>query len=227
MKIIVANWKMNSSVNFVHEFVKSINEIKTQNKVVVCPPFPLIGHFADFKHHVGAQNCFYEKSGQYTGEISPSLLCELGVKYVIIGHSERRNVFWETNEDVYKKWIAAIDNKLIPIVCIGEKSEQRTTWRDALHVQMKLFESCDLRDSIFAYEPVWSIGTGFVPTVDEIENVSKFIKDSINCRWLLYGGSVNASNIEHIIKCSNIDGVLVGGASLKTKEFADIILKSE
>lgn len=224
MKIIVANWKMNGDAELVAKFVREINSIQTENTVIVCPPTALITKFNEFKYQIGAQNCFYEDSGAFTGETSPKLLKTLGCQYVIIGHSERRNIFNETNECVYKKWEAAVRNNLSPIVCVGEKSHERANWKDAIRNQLQLFVGKQLKSTIFAYEPVWSIGTGVVPSINEITEVIAFIKDTLQTESkFLYGGSVNANNASNILNNQNIDGVLIGGASLKVDEFSKII----
>lgn len=225
MKIIVANWKMNGDLDLVSSFVEKINAIETKNTIIVCPPAALIGEFNDFHHLIGAQNCFYEDNGAFTGENSPKLLKELGCGCVIIGHSERRALFGETDEIVFKKHEAALRNELVPIVCIGEKANERAQWKQVLTKQIERFIGTHLQNTIFAYEPVWSIGTGVIPTIDEINEVLKFIKDTLGelvpC---LYGGSVNASNAESILKADEVDGLLIGGASLKPDEFAKIAM---
>jgi triosephosphate isomerase len=230
MKIIVANWKMNGDIAFAKQFMEEINPINTSNTVVVCPPAGLIERFHEFRYHVGAQNCFHERKGAFTGENSPQLLKKIGCKYVIVGHSERRAIFHETDAIIYEKWKAATAEDLIPIVCVGEKQEDRENWQKILSDQLEKFitaPSNALGWTLFAYEPVWSIGTGQIPTIAEIEDSLAFIKDTlgfpeVNCS-LLYGGSVNAENAAAILACKNIDGLLIGGASLKIDEFKKII----
>ncbi|MDR2067890.1 MAG: triose-phosphate isomerase [Holosporaceae bacterium] len=230
MKIIVANWKMNGSVAFAERFMEEINPINTSNVVIVCPPVGLIERFSEFRYCVGAQNCFQEQKGAFTGENSPQLLREIGCKYVIIGHSERRTIFHETDAIIYEKWKAAIAEDLIPIVCVGEKLEDHEHWQKILSDQLKQFATAPsdaLRRTLFAYEPVWSIGTGQTPTIAEIEDSLAFIKNTLefpesDCS-LLYGGSVNAENAASILAGKNVDGLLVGGASLKIDEFKKII----
>ncbi len=221
MAIIVANWKMNGNIDFARDAIININEIESENDIILCPPTALLYLFENFRYNVGAQNCFYEESGAFTGETSPKLIKELGCKYVLLGHSERRTIFNEDNDIVFKKWEAAIANNLIPIFCIGEKSEDRQKWKDVLSFQLKKFLNINLHKTIFAYEPIWSIGTGKVPSLDEIETVAKFIKTQIKAP-LLYGGSVNISNSSQILECKNVDGLLIGGASLKVEEFKKI-----
>ncbi|MCR5225575.1 MAG: triose-phosphate isomerase [Alphaproteobacteria bacterium] len=225
MKIIVANWKMNGDLDLVSAFIERINAIETKNTIVVCPPAALIREFNDFHHLIGAQNCFYEDKGAFTGENSPKLLKKLGCGCVIIGHSERRALFGETDEIVFKKHEAALRNELIPIVCIGEKANERVQWKHVLTKQIEKFIGAPLQNTIFAYEPVWSIGTGMIPTTEEIQEALAFIKNKLGRNVpCLYGGSVNASNAESILKVDTVDGLLIGGASLKPDEFAKITM---
>lgn len=223
MKIIIGNWKMNGSQDFTIKFIEEINKLETMNKIIICPPAPLIPFFEKFKHKIGAQNCFYEKFGAFTGENSPYLLKELGCEYVLIGHSERRSIFDESDEIIYKKWDTAISNNLIPVVCLGEKLEERNYWKEVISAQLKPYYKENLETTIFAYEPVWSIGTGIIPTENEIHNACKFIKSIVKDSNVLYGGSVNSKNYRQILNCKNVDGLLIGGASLKIKEFSEII----
>lgn len=226
MGIIVGNWKMNGNKNFASEMIRRLNGIDSENTIVICPPSPLLYMFNEFKYSVGAQDCFYQASGAFTGENSPILLKEMGCEYVIIGHSERRSLFLESDDLIYKKWEAAVSCGLIPIVCIGECASERKIWKDVLCTQLERYIGKNFCKTIFAYEPVWSIGTGIIPTVKDIEEVSAFIKyvlGSSSEYSILYGGSVNARNVSQILACNNIDGVLVGGASLKAEEFVNII----
>ena len=226
MKIIIANWKMNGDVDFANEFINEFNKIESKNEIVVCPPAALIYLFKNFRYNTGAQNCFSKEKGAFTGEISPKLIKNLGCKYVLLGHSERRAIFIESNDFVFKKWQAAVEQKLIPVVCIGEKLEDRDNWREVLSTQIESYMNIDLQGTIFAYEPVWSIGTGLIPTTEEIESVMEFIKTKLRNSskyFLIYGGSVNAKNSSQILNCKNVDGLLIGGASLKIDEFKQII----
>ncbi|MDR1561196.1 MAG: triose-phosphate isomerase [Holosporaceae bacterium] len=225
MKIIAANWKMNGSVAFAENFIREINQIDVDNTVIVCPPIELIREFVGFRYHIGAQNCFYEEEGAFTGEISPKLLKEIKCKYVILGHSERRALFHETDDIICKKCAAAIKCGLIPIICIGERLEDRDNWKNVLANQLNLFLNNLSNNIIFAYEPVWCIGSGEIPNIGEIENVFEFIKNILgsSSNYLLYGGSVNAKNAPQIANCKNADGLLIGGSSLKIDEFKKII----
>ena len=224
MKIIVANWKMNCDFEFADKFVKEINTLDLKGTVVVCPPIALISRFHGFRYCIGAQNCFYEEKGAFTGENSPKLLKEAGCEYVILGHSERRSIFHENEDIISKKWRAAIAQKLIPIVCIGEKAEDRHNWKQAISRQLDYFLKEELSGTIFAYEPMWSIGTGVVPELAEIEDIFSFIKNLLsNNVLLLYGGSVTSKNAKHILSSKNVNGLLVGGASIKIDEFKKIL----
>ena len=228
MKYIIANWKMNGSIELAHQFINELNPLKTENKIVVCPPAVLIQSFKGFRHGLGAQNCFYEESGAFTGENSPKLLKEIGCQYVLIGHSERRTLFGETSDIVFKKYAAATQQQLIPIICIGEKLEERDRWKEVLKEQLEKYIrglSSDVQ-TIFAYEPLWSIGSGVVPTTEEIEKVADFLKNYLCIKVnypILYGGSVSPNNSAEILNCKGIDGVLVGGASLVLEKFKKII----
>lgn len=215
---------MNGNVFLVKQFVHRLNEIEAISKIIVCPPAALLGNFENFKHFIGAQNCFYEESGAFTGENSPKLLKELGCGYVLLGHSERRAIFHESDEMICQKWRAAVKQSLQPIICVGEKLEERGNWKDVLGHQLKNYVGhCDQNDTIFAYEPVWSIGTGIVPSASELGAVVSFLKEKLPRSALLYGGSVNAKNAGEIMGIKGVDGVLVGGASLQIDEFENII----
>lgn len=229
MKFLVANWKMNGDVEFAENFLKTMDSIRSENTIVVCPPFPLLYKFKNFSHYFGAQNCSDKQSGAFTGEVSPLLLKELGCEYVIIGHSERRRIFKESNETIYEKYKTLTELDLTPIICIGENGEEKAKWREILSIQLNLIKnSQNLSKAIIAYEPVWSIGTEKTPTVAEIHEVLSFIKQTTNSKCpTLYGGSVNIKNISNILQIPSVDGVLVGGASLKIEEFSEMIQYSE
>lgn len=225
MKFLVANWKMNGDVEFTENFLKTINSVNTRNKIIVCPPFPLLYKFKNFFYFLGAQNCSNQKSGAFTGEVSPSLLKAFGCKYVIIGHSERRRIFKESDEIIYEKYKTLIELDITPIVCVGETKSERSKWNEVLSIQLaKVKDREDLSKAIIAYEPVWSIGSGKTPTLNEIHEVLSFIKEITNAKCpTLYGGSVNIKNAELILKTPPVDGVLIGGASLKIEEFSEMM----
>jgi triosephosphate isomerase (TIM) len=247
--IIAGNWKLNK----LTEEAKSLTEdikIKlmdcNQNLlpvVVLCPTFTSLCAVASNLEHgkeiyLGAQDCFYKESGAYTGEVSVPMLSDLGVTYVIIGHSERRQYFAETNETVNLKAKAAIAGNLIPIICCGESLEQREAGITDEHIATQIREALvgisaeDITKSVFAYEPIWAIGTGKTCDSVEANRVIKMIRsviaevstqDAANQARILYGGSVKPSTIEEQMSMSDIDGALVGGASLEADSFAGII----
>lgn len=220
MKIIVGNWKMNGDKELVETFIDAFDSINTNNTIIICPPTELIAYFKSFKYKIGAQNCCYEDRGAFTGETSPASLKKIGCSYVIIGHSERRQLFGESNEILLAKWKSALKNNLTPIFCVGEKDQ--TNWSDKLTQQLCVFAGQDLSKTIIAYEPIWSIGTGKVPTNEQISQSLRFIKKMVGDTAILYGGSVNASNCKTILDQNIVDGVLIGSASLKVNEFTEI-----
>ncbi|MDR0677108.1 MAG: triose-phosphate isomerase [Holosporaceae bacterium] len=226
MKIIIANWKMNGSVNFARKFIREINQVDSQNLVIVCPPAALLDRFSNFRYYIGAQDCFYRKKGSFTGEHSPLLLKEMGCKYAIIGHSERRTNFNETDNIVFKKWKAAIRYGLVPIVCIGESLHDEGNWQGAISQQLKLFPKKLSNGTIFAYEPIGCIGTGVAMSLDRIRTVLEFVRGLLNDERvsLLYGGSVNSQNARQIIDKAGADGILIGKTSLNIQDFKKIIL---
>lgn len=189
-------------------------DIKTKNIVILCPPFTYLQKGNNYV--LGAQNCFYKNEGAYTGEISPKMLKDLGCKYVIIGHSERREIFKEDNECINLKIKICLENKLKPILCIGEKL--REDREQVLRAQLKGIND---KNIIIAYEPVWAIGTGKACELEDILSSYNLIKKIAKENKVLYGGSVNSINAKDIINIT--DGVLVGGASINKKEFLKII----
>ena len=246
-KIVAANWKMNKTLNegtsFVREISKLLLDIE-RTKVILCPPFTaLVGmmeQLRDTTHGLGAQNCFWKESGAFTGEISCSMLSELGVQYVIIGHSERRHIFRENDELINQKIHSVISHKLIPIFCVGETEEQRKfkETQEVLEDQIDrgLREVSNMGDIVIAYEPVWAIGTGLNADESQIEEAHTFIRKKIQNNYsfhdsenmpILYGGSVNPKNANSLISTPGVDGFLVGGASLERDSFYQIINKVE
>ncbi len=227
MKIIVANWKMNGDIDLCDKIINSLKSAIYPESIIICPPSPLLFMFREVKFKYGAQNCSTNLKGAFTGEISPSLLKSIGCSYVIIGHSERRNLFCESNDYIFQKFKLILELDLIPIVCIGEKINERSYYKEVLEEQLKYFiKHGDLNKVIFAYEPVWSIGTGIIPNLDDILEVTSFIKMQTQSK-VLYGGSVNKKNATEILNIASIDGALVGGASLDPNEFYEIIKISE
>lgn len=243
--IIAGNWKMNKTASETKKFAEELKAILPKAKwcdVVVCVPAVNIPAamkaFKDVRVSVGAQNVFYEKSGAYTGEVSADMLKDLGVKYVIIGHSERRQYFGETDFTVNKKVLAALEAGLHPIICVGESLEQRelgiTMELIALQVKSALagVPAEKVRKCVIAYEPIWAIGTGKTATADQAEEVCAQIRKVVGelygeavaeATTVQYGGSMNAKNCEELLSKKDVDGGLIGGASLKAPDFAVIV----
>lgn len=219
---------MNGTSESRGALLKSIRNVITNNKIVVCLPFILIcGN--DFGVTLGAQDISEHDNGAYTGDISGQMLNDANVKYVIVGHSERRTYHHETNEIVRAKATAAIKNKIVPIICVGESTEEKNSGRTMSAVKKMLLESIPLSgEFIVAYEPYWAIGSGKTPSGSEIADVFETIRKALSNAGrddvaLLYGGSVNATNAKEIVNIKNVDGLLVGGASLKSDTFLPII----
>ncbi|MEI6437744.1 MAG: triose-phosphate isomerase [Candidatus Omnitrophota bacterium] len=247
-RIIAGNWKMFKTAPEAAELIaglkKDIGGV-TAVDVVICPPFVHLGAAVEncraTSMGVGAQNLFWEESGAFTGEVSGSMLVSLGVKYVIVGHSERRQYFGETNETVNKRTKAALKNGLKPIVCVGENLAERESGRtfDVIrdHVTGSLagFTKEDMLKVVLAYEPVWAIGTGKTATAAQAQEVHKFIRELLlkmfdkataDATRIQYGGSVKPENIGELVAQPDIDGALVGGASLKADSFAALVRNS-
>ncbi len=228
MKIIVGNWKMNGDNEDKEILLKALKNLRTKNEVVVCLPFTLI-YGNNHGITIGAQDISEHDNGAYTGDISGQMLKDADVKYVIVGHSERRLYHNETNTIVKTKAMAAIKNGIVPIICIGETSEEKNTGRTNSVVKKMLLESIPGQgEYIVAYEPRWAIGSGKTPTEDEIKAVFETIHKALHNIGrddvaLLYGGSVNGKNAKQIMNIPHVDGVLVGGASLKSDTFLPII----
>jgi len=244
--LVIANWKMNpTTLVKAKQLFNSLEKGLRNNKkveVVICPSFIYISSFkfqvSGFK--LGAQDCFWEKEGAYTGEISPEQLLNLDCQYVIVGHSERRRYFKETDEIINKKLKAAVKAKLNPILCIGETQEQRNRGetdrilRKQIESALKNVSSLKFQNSRFciAYEPVWAIGTGKPCDVEETQKMSLLIRKIVTNLYnsltakrirILYGGSINIKNATDYTKEAHLQGLLVGGASLNAKEFIKIV----
>lgn len=234
--LIIANWKCNpKSLKEARELLDKIIEGIKDEEVIVCPPSVFISSLINNRISFGAQNCF-GKEGAFTGENSIAMLEDLGVKYVILGHSERRHIFKETNEEINAKLINVLNSKITPILCIGEKGEERGEGKtfEVLGEQLDvcLNNISDLENIILSYEPVWAIGTGKFAEVVDIKEIRSFIQDFLIKKFnkevaekikILYGGSVDSNNVHSYITEAQMDGVLVGGASLKADEFLKII----
>lgn len=246
--IIAGNWKMHKTLE---EGEKLVNLLKRQLydmediDIVICPPFTHLAYIADMLESsnilLGAQDMHWEEEGAYTGEISGPMLKSAGCKFVLIGHSERRQFFGETNETVHKKLTSALNNGLTPIVCIGEnlkQREERVTFdliSEQLELGLKALQPERLKEIIIAYEPVWAIGTGKVATSEQAQEVHRYIRDWLSKNYgstlaqevrIQYGGSVKPDNIAGLMAQKDIDGALVGGASLDADSFSAIVRKS-
>ena len=237
-KIIAGNWKMNGKLENLLEIKKISNEFaRSKIEIIICPPFTLLSVASKIAKNVylGAQNLHPESEGAFTGEISADMLVDLGVKYSIIGHSERRNEHNETNEIVARKVKISLEKNLQPIICIGETELQRKENSTLEILEQQLLESLanntNSEKLIVAYEPIWAIGTGLIPEVSEISKIHDFLRvrlvelygSNASTIPLLYGGSVNGSNASEIFNVNNVNGALVGGASLSFEKFAPII----
>jgi len=247
-KIVAGNWKMNKTLQEANTLVAEVlgmvnDEVHSNVKVILCVPFP---YLAQIKNQVGvsnrifvsAQNCNEHQSGAYTGEVSAGMLKSIGVPYVIIGHSERRQYFGEDDKMLGQKVDAAFANNVTPIFCCGESLVVREDNRHNDWVRTQLEQSLfhlpaeAIKKTIIAYEPIWAIGTGKTATSQQAQDMhavirthlaGKYGKDVADNVSILYGGSVNAANAKELFACVDVDGGLVGGASLKSREFADIV----
>ena len=243
-KIIAGNWKMNKLPNEAMAFIEELAPLvkETENEVVLCVPYTdlfyslLTAQGTNIK--IGAQNMHFEEKGAYTGEVSAEMLKAIGVEYVIIGHSERREYFNETDETVNKKLKKALEVGLKPIVCVGEKLEEREQGKaeDIVTTQTRLalegLTEDNVKNTIIAYEPIWAIGTGKTATSADANETIKWIREEISkiygnnvaeCVIIQYGGSVKSGNAKDLFTMSDIDGGLVGGASLEAEEFSKIV----
>ncbi|MBQ6736075.1 MAG: triose-phosphate isomerase [Alphaproteobacteria bacterium] len=230
MKFVVGNWKMNGSREILREMIRQIDGLRPENRVVLCVPFTLLGEKST-NIAFGAQDVSSHERGAYTGEVSATMLSEAGAKYVIVGHSERRMYHDETNDIVREKAMRALESGITPIICVGETMDEKRAGKTIDVITSMVRESLptNVRDDIIiAYEPRWAIGAGITPTADEIAGAHRVIADTLSYMGLdgtpiLYGASVNAANVGDIVAIRNVDGVLVGGASLKPEEFIPII----
>ena len=215
---------MNGTRPFINKwFSKFLEETNTLNKVIVALPTPYLTSFSDCNISIAAQNVSPFDSGSFTSQVSAEMLKDCGIDYCIIGHSESRNLLNETNEDIFNKYNQLSKNSIKPIICVGESMNVREDNQTSSFItdQLNFFSSKD-EDVIIAYEPIWAIGSGLIPAVSDINEVCELIKSLVTNAKILYGGSVNEKNATHLLNNSNIDGLLVGGASLAPKEFANI-----
>ncbi|WP_066192447.1 MULTISPECIES: triose-phosphate isomerase [Gracilibacillus] len=243
--VIAGNWKMNKLLGEAVDFVEATKDkIAAEAKVesVVCAPFPYLPALVEIAKgtdlHIAAQNMHFEESGAFTGEVSPSMLRDIGVTYVVLGHSERRELFAETDESVNQKAKAAFDHDLIPIICVGETLQQREAneTMNVVESQVKaalagLTEE-QVNQTIIAYEPIWAIGTGKTATSEQANEVCTYIRKVVaeavseaasEALRIQYGGSVKPANVDELLAQSDIDGALVGGASLEADSFLQLV----
>ncbi|MDD3147389.1 MAG: triose-phosphate isomerase [Candidatus Riflebacteria bacterium] len=242
--LIAANWKMHKTTqeakSFMAELLPKIADLKDVD-VLVCPPFTLINAVDEGREGsqvlLGAQNMYFEEKGAFTGEISPAMLKDLHCEFVILGHSERRGIFGETDELINKKVLIAFANGLIPVLCVGEKLEEREknltdqVILNQLEKNLKGVSEQHMRGIVIAYEPIWAIGTGKNATTKDAKDAISLIREFIHSRFgsetagkvrILYGGSVKPENVSTYMEQEGIDGALVGGASLEADSFAKL-----
>ena len=241
--LVVGNWKMNGSLEFIENWISQYTAfLETQTETAICPPYVYISFLRNrlmtsaIHMGVGAQDCSVHNDGAYTGEVAANMLADVGCSFVIVGHSERRHGLGETNEIVAAKAKMAVQCGLRPIVCVGETLEEREAGRTSdvvlsqLNVVLDVIGAEALASGALAYEPVWAIGTGKTATPQQAEVVHAALRDSVESRdpraaealRILYGGSVKPSNAKELFACNDIDGGLIGGASLKANEFYEI-----
>jgi triosephosphate isomerase (TIM) len=242
--IIAANWKMYKTGGEARDFFNGLKMLPKPGtvEIVICPSFPLLPAVGEYCRsnglRLGAQNMYWETAGAFTGEVSPLLLRDLEVQYVIVGHSERRHLFAETDQNVSRKVKAAFDADLVPIVCVGETLQQRhagqteAVVREQVAAALNGLDPSQVRRLVIAYEPVWAIGSGLPATARDAEQVALLLRRQIGDLFSLkvardvriqYGGSVKPDNIAEFMASAEIDGALVGGASLDAAVFAAII----
>lgn len=243
-KIIAGNWKMNNNREQTEQLITALIPLvqDTNNTVIICVPFTDLCKAVKLTKgtniHVGAQNCHWKESGAFTGEIAPSMLTEIGVEYVVIGHSERRTYFGETDATVLARTKAALNAGLKPIVCIGETLDERNGGRMEEVLRRQVLEGFkdisvqELEHIIVAYEPVWAIGTGITATDEQADEAIRFVrgvfaekygKAAADALYIQYGGSMNDKNAEGLLNMPQIDGGLIGGASLVAEKFAAVV----
>lgn len=244
---MAANWKMNKNttqaVKFVQELTNIVEDIEDVD-IIICPPFTCLRSLStmieidNLGYHLGAQNMHWEKSGAYTGEVASDMLTDLLVDHVIVGHSERREYFFETDEIVNKKVKSALDSGLSPIFCCGESLQQRESGQTNGHIINQVTKGLegltagDMAKVVVAYEPIWAIGTGMSATADDANEVCALIRQQLKDMFggecaestrILYGGSVKPDNVVELMGQSDIDGGLVGGASLEAESYGALI----
>lgn len=243
--LIAANWKMNKTANEAADFIRQFrSQIRPEweSSVLICPPFTALDRASTLLErstiHLGAQNMSAEKSGAFTGEIAADMLREFYVSHVILGHSERRNLFFESDDTIARKIRTALDNRLTPILCIGETLQDRDSGRAEsvlerqIHASLEGIGTHDMAKVIIAYEPIWAIGTGQTASASDAQKTHAAIRRTIASRHgaavadkilILYGGSLNPNNAKDLLVQEDIDGGLVGGAALNANSFAELV----
>ena len=245
--IIAGNWKMNKTVQEAKDFVNELPALPDTNEVdsVICAPTLQLDALVNLTKEgvaeglqIGAQNAHFEDSGAFTGETSPAALEDLGVKYVVLGHSERREYFGETDEDVNKKALAVFSHNMTPIICVGETLDEREADKaesvvgDHVEAALKEFTEEQVKSTVIAYEPIWAIGTGKSSTSEDANQMCAHVRkvvanaysqEAADALRVQYGGSVKPENIKEYMAQSDIDGALVGGASLKVDSFVALL----
>jgi len=235
--IVAGNWKMNGSVELITTMAETLKSASNNNiDVLIFPPFPLLSKALEAGITAGSQTVSHENAGAFTGEVDAKLVSELGCKYTLVGHSERRSIYGESNDDVAAKFEKAQQHNLMPILCVGESEAQReqglteSVVSEQINAVINKLGVAALVNSVIAYEPVWAIGTGKTASPEQAQQVHKFIRNEIAALdavvaqniALLYGGSVNDQNSELLFAQADIDGGLIGGASLKPDAFVNI-----
>lgn len=242
--LIAGNWKMNNGIKEAKSFCEELKNLDISENVEasVCVPFldiqTVVDELKDTDISVGAQNMYFEESGAFTGEVSPTMLKDAGVKYVILGHSERREHFKEDDSLINKKVLSAFEHGLNPILCVGETLEEREAGKEKDKVKGQIEENLKdldekyIEDLVIAYEPIWAIGTGKTASSDDAEEMCAYIRELVKENFsndaadkvrIQYGGSVKPENVSEIMSKANIDGALVGGASLNTESFNALV----
>lgn len=249
MPLIVGNWKMNLLTAEAAELALGVKEFLEQNtgvRVILAPSFTSLHSLnkvlSGSKVELASQNFYFEKNGAYTGEVSPEMIKEAGCKYAILGHSERRQLFGETDELINKKVLGALENDILVILCVGETGEQRTAGETHNIIESQVNKALDgldnqqLENIVIAYEPVWAIGTGENATIGQAAEIHGLIRKIVAGKYkgnetkpltILYGGSVTPQNCQELLQNDEIDGALVGGASLNIDSFCDIIKSAQ
>lgn len=233
-KMVIANLKMDMDATEVSEYLKSIVGKINNSSVIICPSYIYIPYFLKHRFSVGTQNICEQNKGNYTGEISARQASSLGIKYSLVGHSERRVNYFEDSTILNKKISSLLECNMVPILCIGETNEEKNLLKTNKVLKSELIACLnninkeDISKIIISYEPIWAVGTNRIPTMAEIRNTVKYIKELIKKIYnidikVLYGGSINSSNIDKINKIECLDGIMIGASSINVQEFLKII----